>query len=81
MPEDVNRIQELLEDINKSLSYTGEDGKVIHISEAFKTLPELAAKYGSPAPVRSAIHGALSLGKPRSTSIAASTSVYGPELS
>ena len=46
MPEDVNRIQELLEDINKSLSYTGEDGKVIHISEAFKTLPELAAKYG-----------------------------------
>ena len=46
MPEDVNRIQELLEDINKSLSYTGEDGKVIHISEAFKTLPELASKYG-----------------------------------
>jgi len=45
MPEDVNRIQELLEDINKSLSYTGEDGKVIHISEAFKTLPELSAKY------------------------------------
>ena len=45
MPEDVNRIQDLLEDINKSLSYTGEDGKVIHISEAFKTLPELSAKY------------------------------------
>jgi hypothetical protein len=45
MPEDVNRIQELLQDINKSLSYAGEDGKVIHISEAFKTLPELSAKY------------------------------------
>jgi HK97 family phage major capsid protein len=39
------RIQELLEDINKSLSYTSEDGKVIHISEVFKTLPELSAKY------------------------------------
>jgi len=45
MNTEVNRIQELLEDINKSLSYTGEDGKVITISEVFKTLPDLAAKY------------------------------------
>jgi HK97 family phage major capsid protein len=45
MNAEVNRIQELLEDINKSLSYTGEDGKVITISEVFKTLPELAAKH------------------------------------
>jgi len=42
---ELNRVQELLEDINKSLSYTGEDGKVITISEVFKTLPDLAAKY------------------------------------
>jgi HK97 family phage major capsid protein len=45
MNTEVNRIQELLEDINKSLSYTGEDGKVITISEVFKTFPELSAKY------------------------------------
>jgi HK97 family phage major capsid protein len=45
MNAEVNRIQELLEDINKSLSYTGEDGKVITISEVFKTLPELTGKY------------------------------------
>jgi HK97 family phage major capsid protein len=42
---ELNRVQELLEDINKSLSYTGEDGKIITISEVFKTLPDLAAKY------------------------------------
>ena len=45
MHNEMNRIQELLEDINKSLSYTGEDGKVISISEVFKELPELKAKY------------------------------------
>lgn len=45
MGAELARIQELLEDVNKSLSYTGEDGKVIHISEVFKMLPELAAKY------------------------------------
>jgi HK97 family phage major capsid protein len=45
MPPELNRIQDLLEDINKSLSYTGEDGKVINLSEVFRTLPELAAKY------------------------------------
>jgi HK97 family phage major capsid protein len=42
---ELNRVQELLEDINKSLSYTGDDGKVITISEVFKTLPELAVKH------------------------------------
>ena len=45
MHNEMNRIQELLEDINKSLSYTGEDGKVISISEVFRELPELKAKY------------------------------------
>jgi len=35
----------LKEDVNKSLSYTGEDGKVINLSEVFKMLPELAAKH------------------------------------
>lgn len=45
MQPDMNRVQELLEDINKSLSYTGEDGKVISISEVFRELPELKAKY------------------------------------
>lgn len=39
------RIQTLLEDITKSLTYTGEDGKVTTITEVFKALPELAAKY------------------------------------
>ena len=45
MGAELARIQELLEDVNKSLSYTGEDGKVINLSEVFKTLPELAAKH------------------------------------
>ena len=44
-PNEVNKIQTLLEDIHKSLSYTGEDGKVITIAEVFKTMPELAAKH------------------------------------
>ena len=47
MGAELARIQELLEDVNKSLSYTGEDGKVIHISEVFKTLPELAARHAA----------------------------------
>ncbi|MBW1953564.1 MAG: phage major capsid protein, partial [Deltaproteobacteria bacterium] len=45
MSAELTRIQELLEDINKSLSYTDKDGKVISITELFKAHSELAAKY------------------------------------
>ena len=42
---DFEKFEEMLDDIQKSLQYTTEDGKVIKITDAFKMFPMLETKY------------------------------------
>ncbi|MGO9174979.1 MAG: phage major capsid protein [Desulfobaccales bacterium] len=42
---DLQKFKEMFEDIQNSLKYTTEDGKVIKITDALKMFPELQAKY------------------------------------